>query len=637
LSTTAVPRSAGATSPKSGTEAGAIPAVRASQALLIVAAVMVGSGLYTYWRLGRGWIPFDDGALAQSAERVLQGELPHRDFDDVYTGGLALLNAGAFKLFGTNLMSLRLMVLAAFMAWLPSVYYIAARFVRPLAAGAVMTLAAVWTLPNYPAAMPSWYNLFFATFGVAALFRYLEDRRARWLVVAGVAGGLSFLMKVVGLYYVAGVLLFLVFHVHEEARAETRTGSGAAYAAFVSACLAAFALAIGALVSKQFRAVNVLHFLVPPMFVSALLAQNEWKEPAGPSRERFVRLVRVAGIFLGGVAIPVALFLVPYAASGSVGAFVHGVFVLPTRRFAFTIVYNPPPVWTLVALIPVALLLYYARRLESRTPRWLLVGLVLALATVCVATATNVPLYRGVWFSMLNLIPAVTVLGVRVLSQRRAADDGSPLLRERTFLLLSVTAVCSLVQYPFAVPNYFLYVAPLVLLTMIALSSYAQPMARGIPVVLLGFYLAFAVMRNNSVPLSAMGFLYWPYDKTTPLPMERGGGVAVTEGDAADWGAVVTLLKAHARGGYVWASADCPEIYFLSGFRNPTRSLFEFLDEPEGRSERTLRALDAHGVTVIVLNRWPAFSPTLTSRLLDGIYQRYPYGQDVNRFHVRWR
>jgi hypothetical protein len=99
----------------------------------------------------------------------------------------------------------------------------------------------------------------------------------------------------------------------------------------------------------------------------------------------------------------------------------------------------------------------------------------------------------------------------------------------------------------------------------------------------------------------------------------------------------VALLKAHARGGYTFASPDCPEFYFLSGLRNPTRSLFEFFDEPKGRSDRALKALDTHGVTVIVLNRWPAFSPTLTERLLDGIYQRYPYSQDVNRFHVRWR
>src|SRR5215212_5778968 len=73
--------------------------------LLVVLAISVA---YVGRHLSRGWMPFDDGALAQSAERLLQGELPHRDFDDPYTGGLAFLNAGAFRLFGLTLWSMRL-------------------------------------------------------------------------------------------------------------------------------------------------------------------------------------------------------------------------------------------------------------------------------------------------------------------------------------------------------------------------------------------------------------------------------------------------------------------------------------------------------------------------------------------------
>jgi hypothetical protein len=444
-------------------------------------------------------------------------------------------------------------------------------------------------------------------------------------------------MKVVGLYYVAGVLLFLVFDVHEQSRAtRVHTAPATAYAAFVSACLLAFVLAIGALVSKQPAAPNILHFVLPPVFLASLLARNEWRDSSGVSRQRFVDLLRLVGIFLGGVAIPVALFLIPYVLSGAVGAFVHGVFVLPTKRFSY-VVYKPPAIWSLVAVIPLGLLLYYAWQLKSRTPRGLLVGLGLVLTAACVAAGTNEIVYRGVWFSVLNLIPVLTVLGVVVLSRRHAADESSPLLRERVFLLVSVTAMCSLLQFPFAVPNYFLYVAPLPLLTAIALSSYFRPMARGIPAMLLGFYLVFGVVRNNPVPLSAIGYLYWPYRITKPLTMERAAGITVIENEELDWNAAVPLLEQHARGGYAWASPDCPELYFLSGLRNPTRSLFEFFDDPEGRDARVLRALETHGVTAIVLNRWPSFSRTLTNGLLAELYRRYPYSQDAGRFHVRWR
>ncbi len=52
--------------------------------------------VYFVFFVFRGWIPVDEGLLAQTAERVLAGELPHRDFDDCYTGGLAIFYAAAF-------------------------------------------------------------------------------------------------------------------------------------------------------------------------------------------------------------------------------------------------------------------------------------------------------------------------------------------------------------------------------------------------------------------------------------------------------------------------------------------------------------------------------------------------------------
>src|SRR5713101_6013347 len=176
-----------------------------------LAAVLVIAGIYAGVHIGRGWVAADDGTLSQSALRVMQGQLPHRDFGEIYTGGLSFIHALAFRAFGVNLMSLRICVFLFFLAWLPAVYYVALRFTSAIAAGAITLLAVAWSYPNYPAAMPSWYNLFFATFGAAALLRYLEVRTRRWLVVAGVCGGLSILMKVIGAYYIAGVLLFLAF------------------------------------------------------------------------------------------------------------------------------------------------------------------------------------------------------------------------------------------------------------------------------------------------------------------------------------------------------------------------------------------------------------------------------------------
>src|SRR3954468_14158528 len=67
--------------------------------LLLIAVVAI-SATYAGFYLKRGWIPHDDGAFALSAERVMRGELPHRDFQEIYTGGLAFMHAAVMQVLG---------------------------------------------------------------------------------------------------------------------------------------------------------------------------------------------------------------------------------------------------------------------------------------------------------------------------------------------------------------------------------------------------------------------------------------------------------------------------------------------------------------------------------------------------------
>jgi hypothetical protein len=132
--------------------------------LKVLAGTWAIAAVYLALFIKGGWIPHDEGTIAHSAERALMGQLPHRDFVELYTGGLTYLHAAAFKLLGINLLVPRLVLYGFALLRVPFVYWIARRFVRPLAAAGVTLAAVAWSLPNYFAAMPSWYNLFFATF-----------------------------------------------------------------------------------------------------------------------------------------------------------------------------------------------------------------------------------------------------------------------------------------------------------------------------------------------------------------------------------------------------------------------------------------------------------------------------------------
>ena len=54
---------------------------------VVLLIVWLAGALYGWHYLDRGWWPNNAGAFALSAERVLDGDLPHRDFDEIYTGG----------------------------------------------------------------------------------------------------------------------------------------------------------------------------------------------------------------------------------------------------------------------------------------------------------------------------------------------------------------------------------------------------------------------------------------------------------------------------------------------------------------------------------------------------------------------
>jgi hypothetical protein len=202
-------------------------------------------------------------------------------------------------------------------------------------------------------------------------------------------------------------------------------------------------------------------------------------------------------------------------------------------------------------------------------------------------------------------------------------------------LLLTVTAMCSLVQLPYAAPNYFCYAAPLVVLSAAAVYSNLPPIGSRVPGLLVAFFTLFAVARTNYTQLQGLGFRYQPHWPLRELELERAGiNVPTVHADA--YATLIPVLRAHARGGYTYATPDAPEIYFLSGLRNPTRTLFEIFDTVNNHGD-VLPVLDAHGVTAIVINALPSFSPNISPSLLSRLSTRYPHEQTVGPFQVRWR
>jgi hypothetical protein len=590
--------------------------------------------------LKRGWIPHDEGAFAQSADRVLHGELPHRDYTEIYTGGLAYLNAFAFRYLREDLAALRIVLHVFFLLWIPVFYWTASRMVSDWIAGGVTLLAVVWSIPNYPAAVPSWYNLFFATFGLAALFAYLSERSRKWLFIAGLCGGCSFLVKSVGCFYFAGVLLFFLFFEQCESYSNggrTKTRS-ALYSSFVVSSILFFLAGLALLIREHGSAEEILNFVLPSSILATLVLLRERGATNRSSRERIQALVRTTLPFGLGFLVPLFGFLIPYVNGSGLHAFLRGVFLLPFKRVwgAFM---TPPHLFTILPLLLLIGILALGARLRGRA-RWVPSFLVGLAVVYCLFSSAHDPRnYQIMWDTAYWITPPLACIGAFVL--RRGTQGGvsqaSVLEGQQLFLVLAVSSLCALVQYPFSAPIYFCYVAPIAILAAVAVLRVFPSLPQPLLAIVFGGFFLFAVLRMTPTYIYALGYFYQPERVTQVLGLPRGGNLRVEPESARIYEQLIPLIQEHAGAGEIYAAPDCPEVYFLGGYRNPTRAMFDFLEDDYHDSERTLRLVDSHPISVIVVNKSPAFSMPLTYNLRKSLVQRFPEGRDIGNFEIRWR
>jgi hypothetical protein len=602
---------------------------------VVLAVVLAVAGIYTGAQIGRAWVPADDGTLSQSALRVMQGQLPHRDFGEIYTGGLSFIHALAFRAFGVNLMSLRICVFLFFLAWLPAVYYIALRFSSAIGAGAITLLAVAWSYPNYPAAMPSWYNLFFATFGAAALLRYLEVRTRRWLFVAGVCGGLSILMKVIGAYYVAGVLLFLAFLEQSDSSEkgpETSSGVESSknswlYRVFSVGALLLFLATLIHVLSTRLGMNEVYEFVLPSVVVVGLILMGEQSVRAGTA-QRFGTMFRAVIPFLCGSVVPVIAFLLLYARSGMVSKFLFGVTSSAVSHSVALGVIRPVGIEKIIYVLPLVGILAAAMYWDKFQGRAIGIALGLGAVVLAVRAAQSSEIVSGVWYSVAVLTPTAVLLGAVMVWIRRKPGERAKVERQKVMLLISLAATCSLVQFPFAAPIYLSYAVPLTLLALVAIVSTGKTQRATYALAsVVGFYLVFGVVSLVPSHIYELTYVVGHMDA---MQGPRAGGLKID--GAAFFDDLSRFLREHSPNGLMLAEIDCPELYFLSGLKNVTR------DDGGATPEEILKAVQSDDLNLVVLNDSTYFAGAWsTPELRAEVTRRFPHTARFGIFQVFWK
>ena len=594
----------------------------------------LASAAYVAPFLNQGWVPHDEGTIAHTAERVLNGERPHVDYDEPYTGGLTELHAVAFRWLGVRLSSLRIVLFLFFLLFVASFFAIASRVLSALIASLVTFGAVVWSIPNYIASMPSWYNLFFATFCVLAVLKHLESGRRVWLVCAGLSAGLSVLVKIVGLYAVAGIFVFLVYReqVLSANRARGDTRPSFSFLALKSLAGSVTLAALVWLLRDRLTLTNVVHFLIPPAALVGAVLGWESRDGRGRLRWRVTGLLRLIAPFLLGVFVPLIVWLVPYLTSGHGKDLFRALVVHPFRQVAVARMDFPPPL-TMQYGLPYAALLGLGAVWRWKRLRAWTIGLS-SIAALLLLLAPSQDVYRAIWYSIRQLVVVVVLIGCGWLALART--ELGAVRKQGLFLLLCVTAWVSLVQFPFAAPIYFCYVAPLAILAAGWLVAAEPRSPKPLHVVVLAFYVLFALLFNNYRSVFDLGHRVGTRVAQVPLPIDRAG-LIVSRDDARVYANLVDGIRKRRIGRWIYAGPDAPEVYFLSDSSNPTRSLFDFQGDLYGDEVTLLHLIEDRGIAVVAINRAPDFSRQFSNELLAELAERFPNALKVGDFVLRWR
>lgn len=592
-------------------------------------ALSVIVGALSIWTvLDRGWVPFDEGTIGLAAERVLAGALPHLDFNDPYTGGLAFLHAGAMRVFGVSLMAPRYALFAAFMLWLPAVWWLAARQCGVRWAAALTIVAAWWSLPIYPAAMPTWYLLFLGTWITAALQQWRSARRASWLVVVGALCGLAVLVKQTGLFLLAGALLGVLFMDQEDTRVRWTGGTPAGRTdAIIVLLLITLGGMVVALMAGRLGSGELLHLVTPIGGLLALAALREWRLTDNV-RRRWRALGASTGIVLLSAAVPVALFVLLFVRHGALDALLDGTIGDGVRRLTSL----SRGMRTAPALVAAAWPVYAVLLVEALAGRRRIVHIATwACGVALLAFAfTSVAGYRRLWFFATSVLPlasaAVAIAGFRGWRSPRPVD---PVLLS----LAGITALHALNQFPYSAPNYFGYVAPLAILTagMVAAHCDALPRMRTAYLLLAGFG---AFLRVGSVHNIGVYPAWWDYSHR--LPGLRAG-ILVTAPDSVRYTRLLTLIERHRATGGVAAGPELPEVYFLGGAMSPGRDPYSLFSGVVSDSAGLPGAFDTAATRVIVIKTRPMFLAPLPADVHQWLADRYPGHASLDTLEVRWR
>ncbi len=566
-----------------------------------------------------GWIPHDEGLLGQSAERVLNGEVPHVDFDDPYTGLLSWAHSLAFEYLGISVRSLREFHAFVFVAYQVVLLLLGKHLLKRWSlALAFLWTGSVWAAPCYPASMPTWYVLYTS---LTAFFILVRFPRKYWgALSAGFLIGLGILFKITALYSVIAALWFILL-LHTIPRKD-RVGLNVVDGlVFIGLSLLPIYV-----IKLNLNIENLSYFSIPSLLVGVICFYN---------RRIIINKSLIFNLFLlsFGVLIPVSVFAFYYISIGHLNELWNGVWVLPKLRLSYASILPPSLFYQIIAVIVSLFSFKLIGKVLKKCKDCKTLFLVLLIFSLLALLLPHfVIIYTWVWPAIKCMLLTIVILYIFNIKKLRFKRD--------VLSWLACGGICLLTQFPYAFKIYFTYIAILIFIPFILLLNSSGFRYRYMVTVLFMCFLTlWAIKWVNQGKLYR--FVEWSYFDIQSLDSSKyipRASINLELSNQIVYYNLITFIQSKTvENDYILAFPDAPEVYFLSGRKNPRRTFYDFFENNTTEYVDLLNSEYIKDIDLVVINVAAEFSRNITQQEVDRFVSVYPNAVLINKYLVLWR
>lgn len=155
--------------------------------------------------------PYDEAVILVGAEKILNGQIPHRDFSSEYPPGQLYMLAALFKIFGTSVITERIYDLAIKTLLSLSIFSIISLLTSWRTALLGWLMSIIWLQQSTFPAYPVYPSMLFIFISIYLLLLNMEERKNHYVILSAVSIVFSILFRHdLGGYAAIAILIMLI-------------------------------------------------------------------------------------------------------------------------------------------------------------------------------------------------------------------------------------------------------------------------------------------------------------------------------------------------------------------------------------------------------------------------------------------